>query len=64
MLEQITNLEVKIAFLEGNVQEYDQLFQELYQKIDFLEQEVRRLDDESKVSGESHSIQSERPPHY
>ena len=64
MSERMTNLEVKVAFLEGNLQEYDQLFQELYKKIEFLELEIKRLEEENKASPEPYSLDGEKPPHY
>ena len=64
MSEDITNLEVKVAFLEKTVLEYSDLFQELYKKIDWLESELKRIEDEQRQSNEVYSAQEEKPPHY
>jgi len=64
MSEDITNLEVKVAFLEKTILEYSDLFQELYKKIDWLESELKRIEDEQRQSSEVYSAQEEKPPHY
>ena len=64
MSQRITDLEVKVAFLEGSLEDYDQLFQELFQKIDFLNREMKRLEEENKQSVEPFSMEQEKPPHY
>ena len=64
MSQRITDLEVKVAFLEGSLQDYDQLFQELFKKVEFLQDEVKRLDEEGKQSAEPYSLEQEKPPHY
>lgn len=64
MSQRITDLEVKVAFLEGSLQDYDQLFQELFKKIEFLQDEVKRLDEEGKQGVEPYSLEQEKPPHY
>jgi uncharacterized coiled-coil protein SlyX len=62
--DRITDLEVKVAFLEASVQEYDQLIQELFSKLNAMSGDIKRLDENQKTSAEGYSIQDEKPPHY
>jgi len=64
MTQRITDLEIKVAFLEGSLQDYDQLFQELFKKVEFLQREIKRLEEEGKQSVEPFSLEQEKPPHY
>jgi len=64
MSDRITDLEVKVSFLEANLLEYDQLIQELFKKTKSLEDEITRLEEQQKTQVEGHSLQDEKPPHY
>lgn len=66
MNEEIERLEIKIGFLEGQVEELnevvitqDRSIAELQKKLEFLEKKVTDLEE---VSGEARP--NRKPPHY
>ena len=64
MSDVITNLEVKVAYLEKTIAEYNELFTELYDRIDWLQREIKRIEEEQSHETETFNYQDERPPHY
>jgi uncharacterized coiled-coil protein SlyX len=70
--EKLTDLEIRIAFLEDNVQTLDQVIQELGSTLDAVRRELRDLQEaqSGKGSGSEGELSAnermlnEKPPHY
>jgi len=64
-MDRVTDLEIKVSFLENTNAEMDQLIRQLFKRVDELANEIKRVEEESTTAQEeAYSLQDERPPHY
>ena len=66
MDDRITDLEVKLAFLEKHIGELDELFQQLHGTVDRLQSEIVALAEAqaSDPASTERRLIDEKPPHY
>jgi uncharacterized coiled-coil protein SlyX len=65
IMDRVTDLEIKVSFLENTNAEMDQLIRQLFKRVDELANEIKRVEEESTTAQEeAYSLQDERPPHY
>lgn len=66
MDERITDLEIKIAFVERHVTELDELVRTLYDAVERLQLEVASLAESAAAQGRegAKSLAEDKPPHY
>lgn len=66
MDERTEALEVKVAYLEHQIAQLDELVRELFGTVDGLRDELRRVREERGEAddGDSFDLVAERPPHY
>ncbi|MCK6412038.1 MAG: SlyX family protein [Azonexus sp.] len=62
----MTELEIKISYLEDTVDEHNRAIYKQQQQIDFLIGELRTLREQlrNQPDNEAHSLRDEIPPHY
>ncbi len=58
--ERLTNIEIKLAYLEKTVLELDTVMRDIGQAVDLLRREVARLRDQERAD----KPHSDKPPHY
>lgn len=66
MENRITELEIKLSYLEDTVDEHNRVIYRQQQQIDFLIGELRALREQVRNSpnNETRSLRDEIPPHY
>jgi len=66
MENRITELEIKLSYLEDTVDEHNRVIYRQQQQIDFLIGELRALREQVRHSpnNETRSLRDEIPPHY
>lgn len=66
MENRMTELEIKISYLEDTVDEHNRAIYKQQQQIDFLIGELRTLREQvrNQPGNEAHSLRDEIPPHY
>lgn len=65
MEERLTDLEVKVAFLERSHEELSEVVRELFGKVAALSAEVKRAREAAAQPSEpTPSLEDEKPPHY
>ena len=65
MTDRVTDLEIKLAYLEDANQALDELVRQLFNRVDRLDVEVKRIKEE-RDGGWRESVPppGEKPPHY
>jgi len=65
MKEQLTNIEIRMTYLEKQYSDLDGVVRELNDKVELLVHEVRRLrNTEADAEEGGRDLPHERPPHY
>ena len=66
MENRMTELEIKISYLEDTVDEHNRAIYKQQQQIDFLIGELRTLREQvrNQPGNEANSLRDEIPPHY
>lgn len=70
--ERITNLEVKLSFVDGLIENLNQTIYKQQQQIDYLYRELKSLKEQVSASGSEdtgggsagRNLRDEIPPHY
>lgn len=63
--QRLTDLEVKVAFLERSHEELSEVVRELYSKVALLTSELQRARDAATQPAEPKlTLEDEKPPHY
>lgn len=61
---EIDELQVKLAFLEGQLGSLDEVVRELGDELSRLARVVRSLESRLDAEGEPEGLDGQRPPHY
>ncbi len=64
MQERLTELEVKVAFLENYATQLDEVLQEAVARIEMLTKEVGELRESRAAFSIRGDLNEERPPHH
>lgn len=66
MDESITELQIKVSYLERHVSELDDVIRELYDQVARLNSELGELRkvSQSLLTEKGYSLEEEKPPHY
>ena len=64
MAERLTDLEMRCAHQEKTITELSDMMSEQWKKIDNLERQLRRLNDEVQLLDGGDAPPNQKPPHY
>ena len=64
MEERLTELEIKISFMEDQVDALNTLLYRQQQQMDLMIGELRGLREQVNQPNEAHNLRDEIPPHY
>lgn len=64
MSDRVTELEIKVAFLENHLGELDRIIQELMTRLERAERDVREIREERNAASTLGTPEEEVPPHH
>lgn len=62
--DRLTEVEIKMAFLEHHVAELDELLRRSIARVEELEREVGQVRAQLDVASETGTLRDEKPPHH
>ena len=64
MEQRLTELEIKVSYLEKSFDELSQVVRELFARLSAVEKECRRTRETAEAPEAPRSLADEKPPHF